>query len=115
NRLETMALMSKVELPLHALRAQVASAIDVVVQLNRQIGGNRLVTEIAEVLPLGEDGQYHLQNMFLLQRDEEAAAKKEARNVQLLPTGVRSTLAGDLDDTEEEVVTDLTRELFTPE
>ncbi len=38
NRLETMALMSKVELPLHALRAQVSSAIDVVVQMSRHIG-----------------------------------------------------------------------------
>ena len=37
NRLETMALMSKVELPLHALRAQVSSALDLVVQMSRHI------------------------------------------------------------------------------
>jgi pilus assembly protein CpaF len=48
-RLETMALMSDVELPHAALRAQVASAIDVVVQTSRVAGGGRCVTEVAEV------------------------------------------------------------------
>lgn len=54
-RLETLALMSDVELPLFALRSQVASAIDVVVQTARSAGGRRTVTEIAEVA-LGDQG-----------------------------------------------------------
>ncbi len=54
-RLETLALMSDVELPLFALRSQIASAIDVVVQTARSTGGRRTVTEIAEVA-LGDQG-----------------------------------------------------------
>ena len=48
-RLETLALMSGVALPLQALRAQVASAIDVVVQTARTMQGARCVSEIADV------------------------------------------------------------------
>jgi len=64
NRLETLAMMSKIDLPLHALRAQVASAIDVVVQMTRFPDGRRGLTEIAEVLPLTDDGHYRLADMF---------------------------------------------------
>ena len=64
NRLETLALMSKVEIPLHALRSQVSSAIDVIVLMNRLEGGQRVITEIAEVLPLDEKGHYRVSPMF---------------------------------------------------
>ncbi len=63
NRLETMALMSDVELPQRALRAQVASAIDVIVQVQR-IGGRRGVTYIHEVGRLDGDGNYTLNPIF---------------------------------------------------
>jgi pilus assembly protein CpaF len=48
-RLETMALMSDVDLPAVHVRAQVAAAIDVVVQLARLRDGRRVVWEIAAV------------------------------------------------------------------
>ena len=48
-RLETMALMSSVDLPVEHVRAQVASAIDVVVQMARLRDGRRVVFEIASV------------------------------------------------------------------
>ena len=48
-RLETMAMMSDVELPAAHIRNQVASAIDVVVQLARLRDGRRVVWEIAAV------------------------------------------------------------------
>jgi pilus assembly protein CpaF len=48
-RLETMVLMSGVDLPLTAIREQIASAIDVIVQLGRRTDGSRVVTMIAEV------------------------------------------------------------------
>jgi pilus assembly protein CpaF len=41
NRLETMALMSEITLPLPALRAQIASAVDVIVQTSRMRDGSR--------------------------------------------------------------------------
>ncbi|MBV5266591.1 CpaF family protein [Pinisolibacter aquiterrae] len=63
NRLETMALMSGLELPQRALRAQICSAVDVIVQLQR-IGGRRAVVEVAEVGDLGASGHYELHSIF---------------------------------------------------
>jgi pilus assembly protein CpaF len=48
-RLETMVLMSGLDLPLRAVREQIASAIDIVLQLDRKVDGSRVVTGIAEV------------------------------------------------------------------
>lgn len=64
SRLETMALSGGVALPLTAVRGQVASAIDVVVQAARFPDGRRLVTEICEVLELSLDGGYQLKPIF---------------------------------------------------
>jgi len=58
NRLETMALMSGIEMPLVAMRSQIASAIDVVLQLGRFHDGSRKVLEVAEVLGLDDNGRY---------------------------------------------------------
>ena len=64
NRLETMALMSKIELPLYALRAQIASAVDLIVQVTRFNDGRRGLTQISEVLGLDDGGHYDLRTMF---------------------------------------------------
>ena len=66
HRLETMALMSNVEIPLSALRAQVASAIHVIVQMMRFVDGSRRVVQIAQVLPLDTHGRYQVQDLFIL-------------------------------------------------
>ena len=50
-RIETLALMSDVALPLAALRAQIGSAIDAVVQTHRRADGSRGVHEIAVLTP----------------------------------------------------------------
>jgi pilus assembly protein CpaF len=54
SRLETLCLMSDIEIPLVAVRRQVAEAINIVVQVQR-IRGRRMVTEIAEIGPKGPD------------------------------------------------------------
>lgn len=64
NRLETMAMMSDVEMPLRALRAQIASAIDFIVQTGRLRDGSRCVTHIAEVQDYDPDRGYRLENIF---------------------------------------------------
>jgi pilus assembly protein CpaF len=48
-RLETMVLMSGIDLPLRAIREQITSAIDLIVQLGRRSDGTRVITCIAEV------------------------------------------------------------------
>lgn len=108
-RLETMALMSKVELPLYALRSQVASAIDLIVQMSRHIGGRRLVTHITEVDTLGDDGKYHFREIFAMRAHPQEEGHKR---MQLTWTGVRSSMAGHLRPEEQEMVTDSIRPLF---
>ena len=50
SRLETMAMMSDLNMPLHALRIQLASAVNIIVQVGRLQDGSRKVTHISEVL-----------------------------------------------------------------
>ncbi|MBT7171234.1 MAG: CpaF family protein, partial [Phycisphaerales bacterium] len=88
SRLETMALMSKVDIPLHALRSQVASAIDLVVLMNRLPDGNRVITEVAEVLPLDEHGHYRIQPMFRYELSDGDDGKRVGR---LVWSGLKST------------------------
>jgi len=73
NRLETMALMSQVDLSPEALRSQITSAIDVIVQVTRFPDGRRGLTQIAEVCELDNDGHYQVQDIFTydLKRDAD--------------------------------------------
>jgi pilus assembly protein CpaF len=54
-RMETMITMSGFELPLKALRQQIASAVDLIVQANRLQGGPRKITHITEILGMEQD------------------------------------------------------------
>lgn len=62
-RLETMVLMAGMELPLAAIREQIASAVDIIVQQTRFACGSRLVTHICEVSGM-ESGKIQLQELF---------------------------------------------------
>jgi pilus assembly protein CpaF len=62
-RLETMALMSDVDLPVEHVRAQVASAIDVVVHMARLADGRRVVSQVAAVDDL-QKGEHTIQTIF---------------------------------------------------
>ncbi|HUB05637.1 MAG TPA: CpaF family protein [Myxococcales bacterium] len=73
-RLESLALMSGVELPMVAVRAQVASAINIIVCCERFMDGSRRTTHVAEVLPLDDRGEYRTQDLFTFtptHKDEE--------------------------------------------
>jgi pilus assembly protein CpaF len=63
SRLETMVLMAGMELPVRAIREQVASAIDLIVQQARLRDGSRKVTYITEVQGM-EGDQIVLQDIF---------------------------------------------------
>ena len=54
-RLETLVLMAGFDLPLRAIREQVASAIDIIVQVNRERDGSRKVTNISEITKMEGD------------------------------------------------------------
>jgi pilus assembly protein CpaF len=91
-RMETLSLMSDVEIPIYVARAQVASAIDLVVQLSRfSEDGSRKVTRISEAFGLDEANQYRLQDLFVCRlKGKRADGMLEA---ELAPTGARPTFA----------------------
>lgn len=54
-RMETMIMMSGFELPIKAMRQQIASAVDMIIQASRLQGGKRRVTHITEVVGMEQD------------------------------------------------------------
>src|SRR5260370_22014490 len=62
-RLETLVLLAGTELPSRAIRSQITSAVNVIVQTERLRGGARKVVSIAEVMGLVE-GEIALQEIF---------------------------------------------------
>ena len=72
-RLETMALMSDLDLPLSALRTQLASAVDFVIQVDRLGDGRRHVTAISEVAGHDPATGYQLVDLYVrnFHRDPE--------------------------------------------
>lgn len=62
-RLETMVLMAGMELPLPAIREQVAAAIQLIVQQTRFACGTRVVTSITEITGM-EGGKFQMQELF---------------------------------------------------
>ncbi len=86
-RLETLVLMAGMDLPLRAIREQIASAVDVIVQLSRLRDGTRRVTAVTELQ--GMEGQtVTMQDAFLF----DYAAGVDAAGKFLgkpLPTGIR--------------------------
>lgn len=66
-RLETLCLMSDVSLPMHVARTQVASAVEIVVQIARFNDGSRKVLTISECLGLGDEEGYMFQDLYRFQ------------------------------------------------
>ncbi|MBW3605501.1 MAG: CpaF family protein [Actinobacteria bacterium] len=90
-RMETMVLMAGMELPIRAVREQIAAAIDLIVHLNRMRDGTRRVTTIAEVQ--GMQGEVvTLQDIFTF--DYDAGVDEHGRYLgRLRPTGLRPGFA----------------------
>ena len=68
SRLETMVLMSGMDLPLRAIRDQVSSAIDLIVQQSRLRDGTRKITSITEVIGM-EGDIISMQDIFVYETD----------------------------------------------
>ncbi|MDB5038919.1 MAG: CpaF family protein [Bacteriovoracaceae bacterium] len=86
-RLETLIMMNRLEMPLIAIRSQVASAIQIIVQANRLADGSRRITHISELIGLDEHGNYELNDLFLLEVLGMGANGKF--NTRFVPTGIR--------------------------
>jgi len=93
-RLETLSLMSDVELPVYVARAQVASAIDLVVQLNRFVeDGSRKVTRITEVCGLNKNNEYVFRDLFLSQLKGQTPDGRIISDLR--PTGEKPSFANE--------------------
>lgn len=68
SRVETMVMMSGMELPVRAIREQVASAIDMIVQQSRLRDGTRKITQITEVVGM-EGDVISTQDLFVFETD----------------------------------------------
>jgi pilus assembly protein CpaF len=78
SRLETLVLTAGVELPLRAIREQISSAFDLLVQISRLVDGTRRLTHVTEVLRMESD-IITLQDIFVANPpDEETAAATHA-------------------------------------
>jgi pilus assembly protein CpaF len=84
-RLETMILMTGYELPLRAIREQIASAIDVIVHTARLRDGSRKIVSITEVYGI-EDDDILTQEVFAF---EQTGIKDGRIEGSLRPTGIR--------------------------
>ena len=88
NRLETMVLMAGYDLPVKAIRQHVASALDLIVQLDRLDDGSRRVTQVTEVQRM-EGDVITLQTLFEFKIERFEADRRVIG--QLEPTGLRPT------------------------
>ena len=94
-RLETLCLMSDIGLPLGALRQQIASAVNVIVQTGRFNDGSRRITHVAECRGLDDGGQYDLQMLYVFEQSGHDPDSGRVRG-RLACTGRRPSFADDL-------------------
>ena len=86
SRLETMIMMAGFELPLKAMRTQIASAIDLVVQVSRLQGGARKVTCITEIVGMEQDTVV-MQDVY--RYDKEGVDENSRAYGKFVATGIR--------------------------
>jgi pilus assembly protein CpaF len=85
-RIETMILMAGFELPLKAMRQQISSAVDVIIQANRLQGGPRKITHISEVVGM-EQETIIMQDIYLF---EQTGIDENGRAFgRFISTGIR--------------------------
>jgi pilus assembly protein CpaF len=89
SRLETLVLTAGIELPHRAIREQIASAFDVLVQIQRLVDGTRRISHISEVVGMESD-VVTLQEIFQASAPtEDEAARARRLLTPLCPTGLK--------------------------
>ena len=93
-RLETMIMMAGMELPIKAMRQQISSAVDLILQVNRLQGGPRKITSITEVMNMEQD-MIIMQDIF---RYKQLGIDQNGRcHGQFEATGVRPSFVNRLE------------------
>ncbi len=94
SRLETMSMMSGLEMPLKVIREQIATAIDVIVQISRLKDGTRKITSIAEVS--GMEGETVVMSEIFKFEQTGIGANGEVEGI-IKPTGIRPLFSSRLE------------------
>jgi pilus assembly protein CpaF len=107
SRLETMVLMAGMDLPIRAIREQVSSAIDLIIQQARLRDGTRKVINVTEVVGM-EDDKITLQDIFIFKQTgfEDGKVKGGFKPTGILPKFI---------ETFDQMGVKLSREIFFPE
>ncbi len=92
SRLETLVLTAGVDLPLRAIREQISSAFDLLIQISRLVDGSRRITNITEVLRM-ESEVITLQDIFLAKPPEEDTPAAGRTLTLLTPLGLHGPQA----------------------
>jgi len=97
SRLETMAMMSELEMPLGALRAQIGAGVQLLVQVARLQDGSRKVTHISEVQGFDQQTQkYSVTDLFL--RKYHGLDDRGRMRSELCPTGILPSFMPQLEE-----------------
>ncbi|MBD3246917.1 MAG: P-loop NTPase [Candidatus Omnitrophica bacterium] len=107
-RLDSMILLSGVELPIRAIREMVSSALDVIVHTARMSDGSRKVVQVAEVVGMLDETHVNLQDIFIYRQtgiDEERNVKGYFTPLGYIPSYYDEIRARGID---------LSREIFVP-
>jgi len=94
SRLDSMILMSGVELPIRAIREMIASAIDIIVHTARLSDGSRKIIQITELTGMKDEVHVDLQDVFSFKQTGLGAEGKVLGNFQA--TGYLPTFIGEL-------------------
>jgi pilus assembly protein CpaF len=83
SRLETLVLTGGIDLPLRAIREQISSAFDLLIQISRLVDGSRRITHITEVLRMESD-VVTLQDIFAARPPDEESSQASGGRTRLL-------------------------------
>lgn len=94
SRLETMCLMAGIDLPMKAIREQIAAAVDLIVQQTRLRDGSRKVTQVTELAGM-EGDTVVLTDIF---KFEQTGVSQEGKVIgEIKPTGIRPMFSNRLE------------------
>jgi len=113
-RLENMVCMAGFDMPIKNIRTQISSAIDIVVQLQRQEDGKRRVTSIQEVTGM-EGDMITMSEIFCFRRDgrsEDGSIRGKFIATGVVPTFVRDLKSKGIEIPHSVFTSDLTNNGF---
>ena len=112
SRLETMISMASLELPERAMRQQIASAINLIIQVSRLSDGSRKIMQVSEIVGM-EGDIITMQDIFLYER--EGIAENEKVLGRFKATGIRPRFSDRLKSYGIDLSSVLFSNLSTPE